>query len=224
MPITETLIEVTPGQQVSGLLQQGSADRGLLVLGHGAGAGMHHPFMQDVAELLAQRDIATLRYQFPYMQRGRKSPDSRKTLLASVRAAIDHAHELRPGLPLFAGGKSMGGRMTSLAMAEQPNERLGGLVFIGFPLHNAGTRGNERADHLFDVSTSMLFLQGTRDKMADLTYLQPVCKRLGQQATLHIVDGGDHSFGMLKRAGRTQADALAEIADEISTWMLRLSS
>lgn len=224
MSITETRIDVNPDQQVSALLQSGADSHCLLILGHGAGAGMHHPFMGDIAERLVQRGVATLRYQFPYMQRGRRSPDSRGTLLATVRAAVAHAHALQPDLPLFLGGKSMGGRMASLAVSDRAEALVRGLVFLGFPLHNAGKRGNERADHLFDVSTPMLFLQGTRDKLADLTYLQPVCERLGPQATLHIVDGGDHSFGMLKRSGRTQAEALTELADTIQAWTRNLSS
>lgn len=139
-------------------------------------------------------------------------------LLAAVRAAIDQAHELVPDLPLFVGGKSMGGRMASLAISERADDSVRGLVFLGFPLHNAGRRGNERADHLFQISTPMLFLQGTRDKLADLTYLQPVCERLGAQATLRVIDGGDHSFAMLKRSGRTQAEAMNELADAIHAW------
>jgi predicted alpha/beta-hydrolase family hydrolase len=224
MSVTETRIDVAPDQQVSALLQTGTENHCLLVLGHGAGAGMHHPFMCDIAENLAQRNVATLRYQFPYMQRGRRSPDSRKILLASVRAAVAHAHGLLPNLPLFLGGKSMGGRMASLAMSEQANGLVRGLVFVGFPLHNAGKHGNERADHLLQVPIPMLFLQGTRDKLADLAYLQPVCERLGAQATLHIVEDGDHSFAMLKRSGRTQAEALVELADTIHSWTHNLSN
>lgn len=224
MSVTETRFDAAPDQQVSALLQTGAENHCVLVLGHGAGAGMHHPFMGDIAENLAQRNVATLRYQFPYMQRGRRSPDSRKTLLASARTAVAHAHTLLPDLPLFLGGKSMGGRMASLAMSEQADALVRGLVFLGFPLHNAGKRGNERADHLLEISLPMLFLQGTRDKLADLAYLQPVCERLGARATLHIVEDGDHSFGMLKRSGRTQADALIELADTIHSWTLNLSS
>lgn len=223
MPVTETQIKVATDQQVSALLQASGADHCVVVLGHGAGAGMHHPFMKAIADKLVQRNVATLRYQFPYMQRGRRSPDSRRTLLTAVRAAIAKGREMAPDLPLFVGGKSMGGRMASLALSEQADAAVRGLVFVGFPLHNAGKRGNERADHLFEVSTPMLFLQGTRDKLADLTYLQPVCERLGPQATLHIVNGGDHSFAMLKRSGRTQTEALDELADTIHTWTYKLA-
>ena len=223
MPVTETQFNVAKDQQVSALLQSSGADHSVLVLGHGAGAGMHHPFMDTIADKLAERNVATLRYQFPYMQRGRRSPDSRATLLAAVRAAVAHTQHMRPDLPLFLGGKSMGGRMASLALSEQAETAVRGLVFVGFPLHNAGKRGNERADHLFEVATPMLFLQGTRDKLADLAYLRPVCERLGLQATLHIVEGGDHSFGMLKRSGRTHADALDELADTIHTWTYALA-
>ncbi len=219
-PSVEVVIQVgSAGPQVSALLLEDAASHALLVLGHGAGAGMHHPFMEQLAVQLAACGIATLRYQFPYMERGRRSPDSRRKLLDTVRAALARARELRPSLPLYAGGKSMGGRMASLALAQQPDTGVRGVIFFGFPLHNAGQRGNDRADHLLEVAQPMLFLQGTRDKLADLEYLRPVCERLGARATLHVVEGGDHSFAMLKRSGREQSDAIAELARTASEWI-----
>lgn len=189
-----------------------------LAFAHGAGAGMNHAFMQTMAERLADRAIATLRYEFPYMAAGRRRPDHHTTLMAAVREAIDEAAETFPGLPLYAGGKSMGGRMTSMAMAEQPDPRVNGLVFFGFPLHPAGRPSTGRADHLADVAAPMLFLQGTRDKLAPLDLLRPVCDALAR-ATLHIIDGADHGFHVLKRSGRTDEAVLEELADAAAAYM-----
>lgn len=204
---------------VSGLLSLPPGAVALLVLGHGAGAGMTHPFLESLVELLGEQRIATLRYQFPYMEQGRKRPDHAKRLTATVRAAVAAGAREAGSLPLFAGGKSMGGRMTSLAASEEPLEAVRGLVFVGFPLHAPGRDGIERAEHLQRVAPPMLFLQGTRDRLARLDLIEEVCQGLGKRGTLHIVDGGDHSFHVLKRSGRTDGEALAELAEAASAWM-----
>ncbi|MCP3957248.1 MAG: alpha/beta hydrolase [bacterium] len=204
--------------EVSALLLRPPDARCLLVFGHGAGAGMRHTFMEKISERLAARRIATFRYQFPYMEQGRKRPDYRNILLETVRSAVAAASDAAPGLPLLAGGKSMGGRMTSGAAAAEALPGVRGLVFFGFPLHPAGKPGTERGDHLDGVDVPMLFLQGTRDKLADLDLLRPVCDRLGDRATLHIVEGGDHSFCVLKRSGRTFSEVLDELADAVEEW------
>ena len=203
---------------VSGLLVRPDGARLLYVLAHGAGAGMRHPFLETVARLLGERGIGTLRYQFPHMERRASRPDPPAVAAAAVRAAAAEAARLAPGLPLVAGGKSFGGRMTSTAQAEEPLPGVRGLVFLGFPLHPPGRAGDQRAEHLAQVQVPMLFLQGTRDDFADLTLLKPLIKRLGQRATLHLVEGGDHSFHVLKRSGRTDADVMGEIADAIAEW------
>src|SRR5213082_172666 len=206
------------GGDVSGLLLRPDGARLLYVLAHGAGAGMRHPFLETVARLLGERGIGTLRYQFPHMERRASRPDPPAVAAAAVRAAAAEAARLAPGLPLVAGGKSFGGRMTSTAQAEEPLPGVRGLVFLGFPLHPPGRPGDARAEHLAEVQIPMLFLQGTRDEFADLELLRPVVKRLGDRATLHSVDGGDHSFHVLKRSGMTDADVLAELADAIAAW------
>ena len=188
--------------EVSGLLLKPAKATCLYVLGHGAGAGMTHPFMTSIAKTLAGVGVATFRYQFPYMEAGGRRPDFRPILLATVRSAIHAAQDLAGDLPIIAGGKSMGGRMTSLAAAEELLPGVTGLAFLGFPLHPGGSPSKDRADHLSDVSVPMLFLQGTRDKLADLELLRPICARLAGRATLHVVEGADHSFHMLKRSGR----------------------
>ena len=212
---------------MSGLIRVPDEARALLVLAHGAGAGMEHPFMARVAEELAGRGVGTLRYQFPYMERGGFPPDRPPVATAAVRAAVeaarDHARAFeadysRP-LPLFAGGKSFGGRMTSTAAAEEPLPDVRGLVFLGFPLHSAKKPSTGRADHLSDVALPMLFVQGTRDGLADLDLLRPVIDELGQRATLHVVEGGDHSFEVLKRSGRTNDEVMAEIGDAVAGWV-----
>ena len=190
----------------------------LFVFAHGAGAGMRHPFMEALTRALADRRVATFRYQFPYMEAGRRAPNSRPVLLATVRAAVETAREVAGDLPMTAGGKSMGGRMTSLAAAEQPLPGVRGLVFVGFPLHAAGRPPGERGRHLADIAIPMLFLQGTRDKLADLEHLTPVCAPLAPRAKLHVVEGGDHSFHVLKRSGRTDEGVFDELADTIAAW------
>jgi hypothetical protein len=212
-------LDVPGAGSVSALLLIPPGARQLLVLAHGAGAGMRHVFMESVAAALAAGGVATLRYQFPYAQAGSRRPDPPPRLIASVRAAVDAAARWAPELPRFAGGKSMGGRMTSLAAARAPLPGVHGLVFLGFPLHAAGRPDTARGEHLSSVSVPMLFLQGTRDKLADLDLLRPLCARLGPRATLHVVDGADHSFKLLRRSGRSDADALAEIADAATRWM-----
>jgi len=210
---TELAFDVGSGAHtVSGLLCRPATSDTLLVLAHGAGAGMRHAFMEDAAAALAQRGVATFRYQFPYMEQGQRRPSPRPLLLASVRAAVAEAARRAGDLRLLAGGKSMGGRMTSQAAAEAPLPGVAGLVFFGFPLHPSGRPGTERADHLARVDLPMLFLQGTRDKLADLELLTPICRALGPLARLHRVEGGDHSFHVLKRSGRTDAEVLDELA------------
>ncbi len=174
---------------------------------------MRHAFMDAVARRLAGRGVATLRYQFPYMEKGSRRPDPRPVLLATVRAAVATACAQTPDLPLFAGGKSMGGRMTSMAAAETPLQDVRGIVFLGFPLHPAGRPASDRAAHLSKVTVPMLFLNGTRDKLAEPELLEPVCDDLGTLATLRVIDGADHSFHVLKRSGRTDDEVLDELAD-----------
>ena len=212
-------LDVADGRhEVSGLLVRPDDARWVYVLGHGAGAGMRHPFLEAMAQVLAACGVATFRYQFPYMERGRRRPDPPATLLATVRAAILTAARTVPGLALVAGGKSMGGRMTSLALSESPMVEVAGLVFLGFPLHQSGKPSADRGVHLADVSEPMLFLQGTRDTLADLTLLEPVCRSLGARATLHVVEGADHSFHVLKRSGRRDDEVLEELGDVMTAW------
>jgi len=203
---------------VSGLLLRPDDARLLYVVAHGAGAGMRHPFLESIAQRLAERSIATLRYQFPYMEQGARRPDPPAVAAATVRAAVAEAARLAPGLPLVAGGKSFGGRMTSTAQAEEPLSGVRGLVFLGFPLHPPGRPGDSRAEHLAQVRIPMLFLQGDRDEFADLKLLRPVVKRLGVGATLHLVQGGDHSFKVLKRTGRAGDDVMTELVTTIDRW------
>jgi predicted alpha/beta-hydrolase family hydrolase len=209
-------ITVNEGIHVSGILMMPSRVRACYVLAHGAGAGMSHPFMAAVAEGLAIRDIATLRYQFPYMERGSKRPDAPALAHATVRAAVAAATRLK--LPLVAGGKSFGGRMTSQAQAESPLP-CAGLAFLGFPLHPAGRPSSDRAEHLFKIKIPMLFLQGTRDTLADLNELRPVCKKLGRRATLKLFDGADHSFHVPARSGRKDDEVLDEVLDTLAAWI-----
>jgi predicted alpha/beta-hydrolase family hydrolase len=203
---------------VSGLLLRPNDARLLFVLAHGAGAGMRHPFLEAVAQRLAERSIATLRYQFPYMEQRSRRPDSPAVAAATVRAAVAGAARVAPELPLVAGGKSFGGRMTSTAQAEAPLSGVRGLVFLGFPLHPPGRPGDSRAEHLAQVQIPMLFLQGDRDDFADLKRLKSVVTRLGERATLHLAEGGDHSFHVLKRSGRTDAEVMAELVETIVAW------
>ncbi len=218
-PATELRVrvgEITGG--VSALLVRPADARFLYVLAHGAGAGMRHPFLEAISQRLAEQGIATLRYQFPYMEQRARRPDPPAVAAAAVRAAVMEAARAAPGLPLVAGGKSFGGRMTSTAQAGEPLPGVRGLVFLGFPLHPPGRPGNERAEHLAQVQVPMLFLQGTRDDFADLKLLRPLVKRLGTRATLHLVDGGDHSFKVLKKSGRTEADVMTELVRAIVEW------
>jgi predicted alpha/beta-hydrolase family hydrolase len=212
-------IELPSGGSVSALLQHPDAARACFVFAHGAGAGMDHAFMADLADALGQRGIATLRYQFPYMEEGSKRPDSPAVAHAAVRAAVDTAASLLPGTPLFAGGKSFGGRMTSQAQAKAPLAGVRGLVFVGFPLHAAGKPCSERAKHLSDVKVPMLFLQGTRDALAEMALMRPCVEALGDLATLHVVEGADHSFHVLVRSGRTDAQVMDELAVAIAAWI-----
>ena len=210
--------------EVQALLLRPDNARWLLVLAHGAGAGMNHPFMEDLAGALAGCGVATLRYQFPYMQQERKRPDPPALLTAAVRSALAAALEAAPGLPLLAGGKSLGGRMTSMAVADERFSAspaiasLQGLVFVGFPLHPAGRPGVERGEHLARVRIPMLFLQGTRDSLADLALVRRLCGTLAPLPTLHVVDGADHSFHIPKQSGRTDGDVLAELARTVRLW------
>jgi predicted alpha/beta-hydrolase family hydrolase len=205
--------------QVSGLLARPENAQALYVLAHGAGAGMRHPFLERMAQGLGDHAIATLRYQFPYMERHARRPDPPAVAERTVRAAVLEATRAAPGLPLVAGGKSFGGRMTSAAQANEPLPGVRGLVFVGFPLHPPGRPGTARAEHLFRIEVPMLFLQGTRDEFADLELLRPVVERLGERATLALVEGGDHSFHVLKRTGRTDAAVFDELVGTIAAWV-----
>ena len=188
------------------------------VLAHGAGAGMRHAFLESISEALAGRGAATLRYEFRYMEERRNRPDSPAVAAERVREAVAHARVEWPGLPLIAGGKSFGGRMTSMAQAERPLEGVAGLAFLGFPLHPPGKPSVARAEHLFQVQVPMLFLQGTRDEFARLDLLTGVCEQLGPRATLHLIEDGDHSFKVPKRSGRTAEQVMGELAEVIVAW------
>src|SRR5437867_8448977 len=209
--------------EVSGLLVRPPDARLLCVLAHGAGAGMRHPFLEAVARALAGQKIATLRYQFPYMEQRARRPDPPAVAAATVRAAVAEAARVAPGLPLIAGGKSFGGRMTSTAQAGEPLPGVRGLVFLGFPLHPPGRPGDSRAEHLAQVQIPMLFLQGTRDDFAALKLLQPLVKGLGERATLHLVEGGDHSFRVLTKSGRSEGEVMGEVVSTIVEWADGLS-
>jgi predicted alpha/beta-hydrolase family hydrolase len=209
--------------KVSGLLLVPEDARFLLVFAHGAGAGMRHRFMEVTARNLAVDGIGTLRYQFPYIENGLRRPDPKPILLATVRAAVERAASLAEGLPLFAGGKSMGGRMTSTAASEGLLPDIKGLVFFGFPLHPPGKPSVERAEHLGNVNVPMLFLQGTRDTLADLTLLRPVVERLGARATLHIVETADHSFSVLKSSGLANDVVLTDLSRIVAAWFKGIS-
>jgi predicted alpha/beta-hydrolase family hydrolase len=211
-------ITVSDTVRVSGMLQNPVHARACYVLAHGAGAGMTHPFMAAVAAELARHGIATLRYQFPYTERGAKRPDPPQLAQATVRAAVGAALTLFPKHPLIAGGKSFGGRMTSQAQAKTPLQAVCGLAFLGFPLHPAGRPSQDRATHLFDVQIPMLFLQGTRDTLASLDQIEPLCKKLGRRATLKLFVDADHSFHVPARSGRKDAQVLGDVIDAFATW------
>lgn len=210
---------VEGGGRVSGLLEVPASARACYVLAHGAGAGMRHPFMEALAQGLAARGIATLRYQFPYMERGLKRTDSPKVAHAAVRAAVEAAAGLAPGLALVAGGKSFGGRMTSQAQAEAPLPGVRGLAFLGFPLHAAGRPSDERGAHLLDVKVPMLFLQGTRDRLAEPRLLKSLLAPLGERATLELFAEADHSFHVPARSGRTDAQVMAALLGALAGWV-----
>lgn len=217
-------VQITVGEgSVSGLLIAPKDARACYVLAHGAGAGMKHPFMAGVAQGLAERGIASLRYQFPYMERGSKRPDSAKAAQETVRAAVAKAASLLPTLPLFAGGKSYGGRMTSQAQAETPLEGIRGLAFLGFPLHAPGQSSATRAEHLAQVKIPMLFLQGTRDDLAHLDHLKPVIAGLGPRATLKLFENADHSFRVPAKSGRSNSEVMTELPDALANWAEKIS-
>jgi predicted alpha/beta-hydrolase family hydrolase len=214
-PVT---IAVDDALSVSGLFMTPPRAQACYVLAHGAGAGMAHPFMAAVATGLAERGIATLRYQFPYMEQRVKRPDPPKLAQAAVRAAVAEAARLSPATQLIAGGKSFGGRMTSQAQAASPLPGVRGLAFLGFPLHPAGKPSDERAAHLSAVRVPMLFLQGTNDALADLALLRPMTQRLGARATLRVFQDADHSFHVPARSGRKDADVMRELLDALAQW------
>jgi len=221
---TPLKIALSAGAATSGLLDVPASADACYVFAHGAGAGMKHPFMTGIASGLAQRHVATLRFQFPYMEQGSSRPDSPKVAQAAVRAAVQEAAKRLPGLPLFAGGKSYGGRMTSQAQAAEPLADVKGIVFLGFPLHAAGKPSTERANHLADIQVPMLFLQGTRDTLADLGLIRETVGSLGARAALHVIDGGDHSFQVLVRSGRSNEQVREELLDTMLQWMKSVSS
>ena len=222
---THTLkIEIADNTEVSALLLRPEPAHACYVLAHGAGAGMTHKSMETVATGLAARGIATLRYQFPYMEKGSKRPDPPAVAHATVRAAVAEAARCCAGLPLVAGGRSFGGRMTSQAQAVAPLPGVRGLAFLGFPLHPAGKPSIDRAKHLAEIRIPMLFLQGTRDALAELHLLEPVVKGLGQTATLHLVKEADHSFHVLVRSGRNDREVMDEVLDTFAAWIAAITA
>jgi hypothetical protein len=216
---TPLRIALPDGATTSALLDAPPGAKACCVLAHGAGAGMEHSFMAALAGGLSQRGIAVLRFQFPFMEQGSKRPDPPAVAQAAVRAAVHEASRRLPGLPLFAGGKSFGGRMSSQAQSAQPLAGVRGLVFVGFPLHPAGKPSTTRAQHLADVRVPMLFLQGTRDALADLDLVRETTAKLRDRATLHVVDGADHAFHVLVRSGRNDGQVLQELLDTIAGWI-----
>ena len=212
-------IAIPDAAPVSGLLLRPPHARAVYVFAHGAGAGMTHSAMESIAAGLGQRGIATLRYQFPYMETGSKRPDPPAVAHAAVRAAVAEAGRRCDGLPLIAGGKSFGGRMTSQAQALSPLSGVRGLAFLGFPLHPAGKASRDRAKHLADIRIPVLFLQGTRDALAELNLLEPVVTGLGSLATLHLLKEADHSFHVLKRSGRNDREVMDEMLDAFAAWV-----
>jgi predicted alpha/beta-hydrolase family hydrolase len=219
-----TTVVVGTAHTISALSWMPPRARACYLLAHGAGAGMAHPFMHAVAAGLAERDIATLRYQFPYMENRGKRPDPPKLAHATVRAAAAQALQLVPQLPLVAGGKSFGGRMTSQAQAASPLPGVRGLAFLGFPLHPANRPSDERAEHLFKVQVPMLFLQGMRDALADTQLISSVTKRLGERASLHLIPDADHSFHVPARTGRTDTEVMSDMLDVLAVWIRSIIS
>lgn len=212
-------IPLAAGTTISALLDAPGNAEACHVFAHGAGAGMSHAFMAAIASGLADRGVATLRFQFPYMEQGSKRPDPPTIAHAAIRAAVQEATRQLPDLPLFAGGKSFGGRMTSQAQAIEPLANVLGIVFVGFPLHPAGKPSTERARHLADVRVPMLFLQGTRDTLADLELIRETTAQLGDRASLHVVEGADHAFHVPARSGRTDELVREELLDAMADWM-----
>jgi hypothetical protein len=223
-PEGEFRFAVENAGDVSAVFERPQSARWLLVLAHGAGAGMRHRFLETLTRELAAVSVATLRYQFPYMEQRRRVPDAPAVLTATVRAAVRAAIEAAPDLPLLAGGKSMGGRMTSSAAAQEPLAGVRGLVFFGFPLHPPGRPGTKRAEHLAQVRVPMLFIQGTRDPLADLNLLRPICESLGARVTLHIIETADHSFHVLKRSNKNDAQIMRELAEDVAAWAEKLAN
>lgn len=219
---TALTLPLPADSQISGLLQVPAKPLACYVFAHGAGAGMGHAFMTAMAEGLAARGIATLRFNFPFMEKGSKRPDSPAVAQEAIRAAVAEATRQLPGVPLFAGGKSFGGRMTTQAQATEPLPGVKGIVLVGFPLHPAGKPSSTRAAHLADVKVPLLFLQGTRDGLADEGLIRDTTARLGQRATLHIVEGADHAFHVLVRSGRNDAQVRDELLDTMAGWMKAL--
>ena len=218
VPLT---IPLPSGSTISGLLQTPASAKACYVFAHGAGAGMNHAFMEAIAQGLVERSIASLRFNFPFMEQGSKRPDSPAVAHAAIRAAVAETARRMPDVPLFAGGKSYGGRMTTQAQAAEPLPGLKGIVLVGFPLHPAGKPSAERAAHLDSVKLPMLFLQGTRDSLADLDLITKVTASLGKKATLHTVEGADHAFHVLVRSGRTDAQVRDELLDTVGAWMAK---
>jgi len=223
MAIKPGAIRLPDTTTVSALWLKPPAAKACLVLAHGAGAGMTHKAMDATAEGLAARGIATLRFNFPYMERGSKRPDSPAIAHPAIRAAVAEASRLAPGLPLFAGGRSFGGRMTSQAQAAEPLPGVAGLVFFAWPLHLAGKPGVERAAHLSDVKIPMLFLSGSRDPLAELDLLKPMVKKLGARAKLVLAADADHSFHVPAKTGRKDPEVLAELLDAARNWILKIA-
>lgn len=205
--------------EVSGILNLPGHAKALYLFAHGAGAPMNHPFMNKAADLLAEHGIGTLRYNFPYTEKGSKRIDPLPVLLETVKASVSAAHKYSKGIPLFAGGKSMGGRMTSQAMAKEALDGVAGLIFYGFPLHAPGKDSIERAEHLYKVNVPMLFLQGTRDKLANLDLLKPIIAKIGKNASLFVAEGADHSFHVLKSSGRTDDEVLNDLTGKVENWI-----
>lgn len=212
-------LSLPAGGSVAALLASPASPSACFVLAHGAGAGMEHAFLAALAQRLVAQGVAVLRFQFPFMQQGSRRPDPPAVAQAAVRAAVEEAGRRCPGVPLFAGGKSFGARMSSQAQAQAPLAGVRGLVFVGFPLHPAGKPGTARADHLANVQLPMLFLQGTRDALADLALVQDVVQPLAPRATLHVVEGADHAFHVLVRSGRDDDEVLDELAATAAAWM-----